>query len=190
LLVLFSMHTLIILIILAGNYSLSFLLFSYYHTIRLLTLDKELRSSLLPGWNNLLLVTKILLYITTAVYLVMSVRYLEYLLAYTIISLVLNGLGPVSYSLVENLVVRSACKRRHLYPKLDIFLTLVGEDGEINPRLDGQRLNQRFPLIVYLKTYSERSSVRLSSLTPLWISSRNGVHLHLCKRLHNVQHLF
>ncbi|MGN6640757.1 MAG: hypothetical protein ACTHJ8_17730 [Mucilaginibacter sp.] len=48
-------------------------------------------------------------------------------------SLVLNGLGPVPYSLVETLVVRSACKRRHLYPKLDIFLTLVGEDGEINP---------------------------------------------------------
>lgn len=137
------MHTLTILIILAGNYSLSFLLFSYYRTIRLLTLDKELRSSLFPVWYKPLLVTKILFYTVTAVYLITGVHF-EYLLAYTMISLVLNGLGPVPYSLVENLVVRSACKRRHLYPKLDIFLTLIGEGGEINSRLDNQKPNEEF----------------------------------------------
>jgi hypothetical protein len=109
--------------------------------IRLQTLDKELRASLFPRWYSPLLVVKFLFYIATAVYLVTS-GHLEYLLIYTVSSLVLNGLGPVPDSLIENLVVRSACKRRHLYPKLDIFLTLIGEAGESNSDLDNQKPNK------------------------------------------------
>lgn len=123
------MQTLIILIILGGNYILSFLLFTYYRTIRLLTLDKELRVRLLPRWYNPLLVVKILLYISTAVYLIMG-DYLIYLLVYTAVSLVVNGLGPIPYSFFENLVVKSACKRRYKHSKLDIFLTLIGDPGK------------------------------------------------------------
>lgn len=137
------MQTLTISTILACNYAVSFLLFAYYRTIRLLTLDKELRASLFPRWYSSLLVVKFLFYIATAVYLVMG-GHLEYLLIYTVISLVLNGLGPVPYSLIEEWAVRSACKRRHLHAKLDIFLTLIGEAGKSNSHLDNQTPNKEF----------------------------------------------
>jgi hypothetical protein len=123
------METLTILIILGCNYILSFLLFTCYRTVRLLTCDKELRGTLLPRWYNALLIVKVLLYTATAVYLI-SEDQLIYLLAYTMVSLLLNGLGPVPYSRFENLVVRSACKRRYTHTKLDIFLTLIGDSDK------------------------------------------------------------